>query len=111
MQDAFKLHRRPQYKLDPLIDRPPARDNQRSRRKSTVRQKLYLVLVGLLFGLLLLRNISTRDRLSPKNSARISRDGVSLLRDFKIDPLTRHAVLLACQRVVDDDLKDVFARR
>ena len=33
------------------------------------------------------------------------------LHDFKIDPLTREAVLLAGQRVVDDDLKDVFARR
>src|SRR6266851_973100 len=47
---------------------------------------------------------------SRKNSARISHAGLSL-DDFKIDPLTRNAVLLACQRVVDDDLKDVFARR
>src|SRR6266446_4982929 len=48
---------------------------------------------------------------SRKNSARISQAALISLHDFKINPLTRHAVLLVCQRVVDDDLKDVFARR
>src|SRR6202521_3616070 len=48
---------------------------------------------------------------SRKNSARISQDRLISLHYFKIDPLSRQAVLLARQRVVDDDLKDVFARR
>ena len=36
-----------------MIDKTTPRDDQRSRRKGTFRQKLYLVLFGLLFGLLL----------------------------------------------------------
>ena len=36
-----------------MIDKTTPRDDQRSRRKGTLRQKLYLVLFGLLFGLLL----------------------------------------------------------
>jgi len=36
-----------------VIDKTTPRDDQRSRRKGTLRQKLYLVLFGLLFGLLL----------------------------------------------------------
>ena len=36
-----------------MIDKTTARDNQRPPRKGTFRQKLYLVLFGLLFGLLL----------------------------------------------------------
>jgi len=36
-----------------VIDKTTPRDDQRSRRKGTFRQKLYLVLFGLLFGLLL----------------------------------------------------------
>src|SRR5258708_3892872 len=33
------------------------------------------------------------------------------LHDSKIDPLSGQGMLLACQGVVDDDLKAVFARR
>ncbi len=36
-----------------MIDKTTPRDDQRSRRKGTFRQKLYLILFGLLFGLLL----------------------------------------------------------
>ena len=36
-----------------MIDKTTGNDKQHPRRKSTFRQKLYLVLVGLLFGLLL----------------------------------------------------------
>jgi hypothetical protein len=45
-------------------------------------------------------------------STEIERDSVSpSLHNFKIDPLSRHAMLLASQWVVDDDLKDVVARQ
>src|SRR5438477_595937 len=54
---------------------------------------------------------STRCRPHRAKTLRALADGPGLLHDFKINPLSSHAMLLARLLVVDDDLKDVLARR